>query len=215
MRMRKKKNMDARWARVADYVTACPSDMRGRWRTIPVPEARLLVVELGCGKGRFLSRWAEAAPEALFVGLERVPEALLMAMEKANAQKLTNLRFISGDAAALNDYFAPGEINRLHINFCDPWPSNRRAKRRLTHRDFLLRYREALVPGGQLHFKTDNRPLFDFTQEELAAVGAVPLLVTTDWHAHEAYPGEDVPTEYEEKFSSRGIPICRLVARMN
>ncbi|MDR1157500.1 MAG: tRNA (guanosine(46)-N7)-methyltransferase TrmB [Oscillospiraceae bacterium] len=212
--MRKKKNLKLRWAAVsADRLAEDPAQYRGCWLSL-YPPAQALFVELGCGKGRFLCAWAARRPDLLFVGLERTPEALLMAMEKATARGLANVRFICGDAATVCDLFAPGEIDRLFVNFCDPWPSNKRAKRRLTHRNFLRLYRVVLRPEGEMHFKTDNRPLFDFSVSELEAVGARLLLRSVDWHADPAYPGEDVMTEYEEKFSSQGVPICRYAARL-
>ncbi|MDR0671819.1 MAG: tRNA (guanosine(46)-N7)-methyltransferase TrmB [Oscillospiraceae bacterium] len=212
--MRKKKNLRARWASVsANRLAEDPAQYRGRWLSL-YPPAKALFVELGCGKGRFLCEWAARRPDILFVGLERTPEALLMAMEKAAARGLGNARFISGDAAAVCDFFAPGEIDRLFVNFCDPWPSNKRAKRRLTHRNFLRLYRVVLRPEGEMHVKTDNRPLFDFSLSEIAAVGARLLWHSVDWHADLAYPGEDIMTEYEEKFSSQGVAICRCVCQL-
>jgi tRNA (guanine-N7-)-methyltransferase len=209
--MRKKKNFEPRWARVSDWLADDPAARRGRWRAL-YPGAVSLHVELGCGKGRFLTAMAQTRPDILFVGLERVPEALLLALEKARAAKLPNLRFILGDAKQLEEFFAPGEADRLYVNFCDPWPARKRADRRLTHRDFLARYRLLLKPGGALWFKTDNPPLYEFTIEELAAAGARIPAATADWHHDPAWPGEDHMTEYEERFSAQGIPICRVEA---
>lgn len=211
VRMRKKKNFAPRWERAAGFLIPDPAALRGHWRTLR-PEAKALHVELGCGKGGFLSARAKSRPDILFVGLERVPEALLMAMEKARELKLTNVSFIAGDAAAMEDWFEPGEADALFINFCDPWPSRKRAKRRLTHRDFLALYRRLLPPGHPLCFKTDNAPLFDFTLAELAAAGARVTFASADWHSHPAWPGEDRMTEYEQRFSGMGVPIRRLEA---
>ncbi len=210
--MRKKKNFDARWSRVAPLLADDPAALRGQWRSLCPGTARLHV-ELGCGKGQFLSGWAEAHPDTLCIGLERVPEALLMAMEKARARELSNIRFIRGDAGFLDTYFAPGEANRIFVHFCDPWPSQKRAARRLTHRDFLLKYKRALAPDGAFAFKTDNAPLFSFSLKELEAVDADILFSTEDWHRDPAFPGSDLMTEYESRFSEQGIPICRLEAK--
>lgn len=209
--MRKKKNFDKRWAQVQPLLVSLPAEQRGRWRAL-YPDARALHVELGCGKGRFLCAWAQAHPDILCIGLERVPEALLMAMERAQSEDIKNLRFVSGDAALLEDYFAPGEADRIFVNFCDPWPPRKQAVRRLTHRAFLARYRAALSPGGQVHFKTDNAPLFAFSLEEFEASGARIAFATTDWHHEPGYPGGDPMTEYEQRFSELGVPICRLEA---
>ena len=207
--MRKKKNFAPRWAQVSERLIPDPAAQRGHWRTL-CPEARALHVELGCGKGGFLTACARSQPDILFVGLERVSEALLMAMEKA--QDLANTFFIAGDAAHLDTFFAPGEVELLYINFCDPWPSRKRSIRRLTHRDFLMRYRRLLKPGCPLRFKTDNIALFDFSLGELQAAGARVTFCSTDWHLDPAYPNEDHLTEYEIKFSSMGVPILYLEA---
>ncbi len=212
MRMRKKKNLDARWAQVSDLL-ADSASCRGRWKESFAPEARRLVVELGCGKGTFITTWAQKAPDTLFVGWERVPEALLMSMEKAKRQKLPNLRFVCGDVEQIGDTYAPGEIDRLHINFCDPWTATKKAKRRLTHRRFLEQYHAILAPEGELHFKTDNENLYLFTLEELQTQGFALVETSTDWHSEPHYPGDDVETEYEARFVSQGLPIFRIVAK--
>jgi len=209
--MRKKKNFAPRWERVTDWLAPDPPAHRGAWRTL-CPGADALHVELGCGKGSFLAATARENPDTQFVGLERAPEALLMAMEKAKADNLGNVRFIDGDAALLDSFFTPGEADALYINFCDPWPPRKRAKRRLTHRDFLASYRKLLKPGCPLRLKTDNVALFDFSLEELAASGASVTFRSTDWHRDPSFPGDDHMTEYEARFSAKGVPICRLVA---
>jgi len=209
--MRKKKNFTPRWEKASERLVSDPAARRGQWRT-PGPETAALHVELGCGKGGFLTACAKARPDILFVGLERVPEALLMAMEKAQADDLHNILFIDGDAVSLDDYFAPGEADSLFINFCDPWPPRKQAKRRLTHRDFLALYRRLLPPGRSLYFKTDNVPLFAFTLEELDAAGAHVTFASADWHRDPAWPGTDHMTEYEKRFSDLGVSICRLEA---
>ena len=211
MRMRKKKNFAPRWERIEAWLVSDPEARQGQWRAL-YPKASELHVELGCGKGGFLTKCASNRPDALFLGLERVPEALLMAMEKAQADDLKNIRFICGDAAQISDYFVPGEADSLYLNFCDPWPSNKRANRRLTHRNFLVHYRRLLKPGCPLYFKTDNVPLFEFSLDELVAAGARIVFSTTDWHRDPARPIDDVMTEYETRFSNMGVPICRLEA---
>jgi len=207
--MRKKKNLNARLERCAHLLERNPAENRGRWREARMPQASALHLELGCGKGQFICRTALNAPETLFIALERVPEALVMAMEKALALEVKNVRFILADAASLSDLFAPDETDRIYINFCDPWPSKKHAKRRLTHSIFLTIYKRVLKPGGQLHFKTDNADLFEFSVKELAANGFSPVFVSRDLHKDGPV---GIMTEYEMKFYSQGVPICRCEA---
>lgn len=148
MRMRRKKNLIPRMEACADWLIREPQTLRGHWRSL-LPGAQALRVELGCGKGRFTCETAAAEPEVLFVAVERVPDAMVMAMERARDLGLRNVFFVDADAAGLPDFFAPGEVDRLYINFCDPWPTKRHAKRRLTHRNFLLKYRQVLPDGGR------------------------------------------------------------------
>ena len=208
MRMRKKPNLPARMERCAALLTERPEDCPGRWRELYRPGAPLHL-ELGCGKGRFTVEQSGAHPEALFVAMDVVPDAMVVAMERALEAGRDNLRFISGDAARLCDWFAPGEVDVLYINFCDPWPRNRHAKRRLTADGFLALYRVILKEGGCIRFKTDNRPLFDFSLERLAACGWRVTDVTYDLHADGP---ADIMTDYEVKFSEQGIPIHRCIA---
>ena len=197
MRMRRKKNLIPRMEACADWLIREPQTLRGHWRSL-LPGAQALRVELGCGKGRFTCETAAAEPEVLFVAVERVPDAMVMAMERARDLGLRNVFFVDADAAGLPDFFAPGEVDRLYINFCDPWPTKRHAKRRLTHRNFLLKYRQVLPDGGEIHFKTDNAGLFAFSVEEFPAGGFQPT--------------QGVMTDYEAKFHAMGTPIHRCVA---
>ena len=208
MRMRKKKNLVPRMERCAAKLIPNPAARRGHWRDL-YPSARALWLELGCGKGRFTAGVAAAEPDTLFVGVEVVREALVVAMERC--LELPNVVFISGNADALPLYFAPGEVDGLYLNFSDPWPGNRHAKRRLTHGGFLKRYREVLKDGGQIRFKTDNADLFDFSLSELPRYGFALSEVTRDLHAGGPV---GIMTDYEEKFHAQGKPICRLVGTM-
>ena len=207
MRMRRKKNLGPRMDRCAAWQIKDPASLRGGWRSL-LPQARELRLELGCGKGRFTCQTAAAEPDVLFVAVERVPDAMVMAMEKARDMDLKNVFFVDADAAGLTAFFAPEEVDRIYINFCDPWPTKRHAKRRLTHRSFLLLYRQVLKEGGEIHFKTDNRPLFQFSLEEFPAAGYRLEEVTGDLHAQGV---KGVMTDYEEKFHSQGVPINRCV----
>ena len=208
MRMRRKKNLVPRMERCAQWLISDPQALRGNWRSL-LPGAKELRIELGCGKGRFTCQTAAAAPEVLFVAVERVPDAMVMAMERARDMELHNVFFIDADAANLPAFFAPDEVDLIYINFCDPWPPKRHAKRRLTHRDFLLRYRQVLRAGGEIHFKTDNVGLFAFSVTEFPLGGFYPEQVTHDLHAQGI---QGFMTDYEEKFHNMGTKINRCVA---
>ena len=210
MRMRKKKNLAPRMEACGAYLIRDPFALRGRWREL-MPEARELRVELGCGKGRFTHGTAAAEPNVLFIAIEMVPDAMVVAMERAQAAGLHNVFFVDGDAACLPEFFAPGEVDRIYVNFCDPWPSKRHAKRRLTHGNFLKLYRQVLKMGGQIHFKTDNQPLFEFSVEELPQFGFELSEVTRNLHENGPV---GVMTDYEAKFHELGQPINRCVGTM-
>jgi len=208
MRMRKKPNLLPRMEKCAQYLVSSPAELRGRWRDELKPDAKEVRLELGCGKGRFTAETAEQHPDALYIAIERVPDAMVIAMERCQAKGLTNVFFIDGDAALLRDYFAPGEVDLLYINFCDPWPSNHHARRRLTHENFLLLYRGILRDGGQIHFKTDNRDLYEYSLFQFPKAGYTLSEVTRNLHEHGI---QGVMTDYEEKFHNLGTPINRCV----
>ncbi len=210
MRMRKKKNLIPRMERCGDRLIRDPYGRPGKWREL-MPQARELRLELGCGKGRFTAGTAAAEPDVLFIAVERVPDAMVVAMERCVREGLTNVFFVDANADQLPAFFAPGEADRIYINFCDPWPSNRHAKRRLTHGNFLRLYRQVLKMGGQIHFKTDNQELFTFSLEELPQFGFELSEITRDLHADGPV---GVMTDYEAKFYDQGLPICRCVATM-
>ena len=210
MRMRKKPNLLPRMERCAGVSAAQPGLNRGRWRD-ELPGCSALYLELGCGKGRFTAETAASVPDVLYVAVERVPDAMVVAMERVCESGLGNVRFIDADAARLEDIFAPGEADRIYINFCDPWPSNRHAKRRLTAPGFLEIYKRVLAPGGEIHFKTDNAPLFKFSLASFRRAGFLTYEVTRDLHENGIC---GVMTDYEAKFHAQGVPINRCVARL-
>ena len=210
MRMRKKKNLIPRMERCAALLVSDPYSLPGKWRSLK-PDARELRVELGCGKGRFTAETAKGEPDVLFIAVEMVPDAMVVAMERCAAEGLKNVFFVDANADQLPSFFQPGEVDRIYINFCDPWPSKRHAKRRLTHGNFLKLYRRVLKLGGQIHFKTDNAPLFEFSVEEIPQFGFTLSEVTRDLHANGPV---GVMTDYEAKFHALGTPINRLVATM-
>ena len=211
MRMRKMKNLEPRMARCEAYRITDPQEKRGNWLSLK-PAAKALWVEVGCGKGKFTAETAQANPDVLLIAVERCREAMVVAMEKASQMGLTNVFFIDMDVEKIEEIFAPGEINRIFINFPDPWPRKKNAKRRLTYRTFLDKYCRVVKEGGELHFKTDNAPLFEFSVEEFAACGLQVNDLTRDLHK-DGIVG--IMTGYEEKFHSLGTPInrCQVVCK--
>ena len=202
MRARKKKNLIPRLERCADYIV----------EKVTAPESGLLWLEIGCGKGRFATGMAELYPENTFYALEKVPNVMVMAVEKAAAKELKNVKFIIGDAEKLEEICPPQSVDTLFLNFSDPWPRNRTAKLRLTYRTFLERYKKILKPGGTIAFKTDNKPLFDFSVEEFKECGFETYDYTED--LHNSGIENPVVTEYEQRFSDLGQPIYHVKARL-
>ena len=207
MRMRKKPNLIPRMERCARFLIREPSSYRGHWRQLK-PDAKEIRLEIGCGKGRFSAETAQRNPDVLYIALERVPDAMVIAMERSMEKGLDNIFFIDGDAAKLRDYFAPGEVDLLYINFCDPWPGLKHARRRLTHEQFLVLYRGILREGGQIHFKSDNRDLFEWSLFQFPKAGFILSEVTRDLHGQGI---NGVMTDYEEKLYQMGTPINRCV----
>ena len=207
MRMRKKKNLDSRMEACDTLWIKTPEEYKGRWRELK-PDAAMVRLELGCGKGRFTAETAAAHPEDLYVAVERVPDAMVIAMERCRNMGLTNVFFIDGDAATLSDYFAPDEVDLIYINFCDPWPSVKHSRRRLTAEGFLRSYRKVLKDGGQIHFKSDNHDLFEWSLFQFPKAGFALSEVTRNLHENGIC---GIMTDYEEKFHSMGTPINRCV----
>lgn len=195
-------------------VIHAPNKNRGRWADV-FGNANPIYIEVGMGKGRFLTELALSHPERNYIGVERYSSVLYRALQKreALAEPLLNLFYLCIDAAQLPDFFAPGEVAGLYLNFSDPWPKDRHAKRRLTSREFLARYEQLLPPGGTVEFKTDNQALFSFSLEECAAAGWTLAASTRDLHADPVLMEGNVCTEYEEKFSAKGNPICKMIIR--
>ena len=210
MRLRRKPWIDQAIHDFDDFVF--PKDrpaseaQKGEWHSLFGSE-KPLYVELGTGKGDFISQLAEREQENNFIGIEAQQDVLYQAAVKVRDKGLSNVRLLVFDINEIETIFAPGEVAGFYINFCDPWPKARHAKRRLTCRTLLEKYRRLLVPGGRIRFKTDNRPLFDYSLEEFAAVGLEVQDVTYDLHA-ENRP-DNIETEYEHKFSLLGQKINR------
>ncbi len=208
MRMRNKKNLIPRMEKCAAVQVFDPAALKGRWAEL-LPGCREIRAEMGCGKGAFTAGVAKADPDALLVALEKVPNAMVTAMERVCREEIQNVRFIDTDVANLPDIFAPEEVSVIYINFPDPWPRKREAKHRLTAPEFLAMYWDALPVGGRIEYKTDQPWLFDWSLEQFAALGYELRDITRDLHANGPV---GVMTNYEAKFHEQGIPIHRCVA---
>ena len=193
------------------YVFTEPEGMKGTWKDVFGNE-NPVYIEIGMGKGKFVSTLASMNPEINYIGIEKYSSVLLRAVEKQDELQLPNLRFIRMDAEAICDTFGKDEVDKIYLNFSDPWPKDRHAKRRLTSRQFFARYHEILKKSGVVEFKTDNKDLFDFSVEEVKESGWNLDAVTYDLHHDEVLNQGNVMTEYEEKFSKAGNPICKLIA---
>ena len=194
-----------------EYVYTEPEGMAGTWSQV-FGNSNPVHIEIGMGKGRFITTLASMNPDINYVGIEKYSSVLLRAVEKQDELCLPNLRFIRMDAENITSVFGKEEVDRIYLNFSDPWPKDRHAKRRLTSRQFFARYDEILKSTGRVEFKTDNRPLFDFSVEEVNEAGWKLSVCTYDLHNDEKLMEGNVMTEYEERFSSQGNPICKLVA---
>jgi len=213
LRLRKKPHTDEKLKSFSDFVMTADDfeNIGGHWREkFGGDTGRKLYVELGTGKGDFITQSAEKYPQVNFLGLEVEPTVVLAAARKIHEKKLSNVKLGIFDINNVDEIFDAGEVDRLYINFCDPWPKKRHAKRRLTYIKFLDMYRKILTAGGEIHFKTDNRALFDFSLEQFDAAGWKVRDVTFDLHADE--PPENIRTEYENRFSALGVKINRCVA---
>lgn len=209
MRMRKKKHTDDRLHSCDRIYIEQPTVWHGKWNTLS--DGRPILLEIGCGKGSFICETAKRNPDNFYIAVEKVRDVLVMAMEKAEAAGLTNVVFSDIDAERLEDVFAKGELAAIYLNFSDPWPKKKHASRRLTHRSFLSIYRSILAPNGNVYFKTDNRPLFDFSLEEMREADYELSELTYDLHNSE-YAADNIVTEYEANFSAKGFSINRVVA---
>jgi tRNA (guanine-N7-)-methyltransferase len=203
--MRKKKNLISRLEAVSDILVDTPETLR------EAIEGKRIWVELGCGLGSFAAETAKTNPEIFYTAFERVSEAIVVAAEKSKG--IPNILFACRDAGELELWFRPNEIERLYIQFCDPWHKKKHSKRRLTHRNYLAIYTKLLSGDGELVFKTDNMPLFEFTYEELAAAGWRILTATKDWHGDASRDKNEPMTEYESKFAAKRQNIGRITAR--
>lgn len=195
----------------SSYVIHEETEQKGSWKEI-FGNDNPIHIEIGMGKGQFITTLAQQNPGVNYVGIEKYSSVLIRAIEKQEELQLPNLVFIRMEAEYITDVFAEHEVNQIYLNFSDPWPKDRHAKRRLTSKEFFARYNQILVPEGVVIFKTDNRDLFDFSVEQVPEAGWQIVNCTYDLH-HSEYVNGNVMTEYETKFAAEGKPIHRLVAK--
>ncbi len=209
MRMRKKKNCDLRMERCSDVWIKNPEEYKSSWHDL-FGNNNDIYIEIGCGKGRFITETAKLNPDKNYIAIEKVEDVIVMAMEKATAAELENVVFIDMDAENIENIFEKGEIKGIYLNFSDPWKKNKQAKRRLTHKNFLDRYKKVLNQGDYIYFKTDNKQLFDFSLNSFAMENYKLENISLDLH-NSGFEG-NIMTEYEQRFAEQGMPIYRLEA---
>ncbi len=215
MRLKHVKGADEK-INASSYCVRDAKEYKGRWKDL-FSNNHPIYLEIGTGKGQFLTTLAKNHPQINYLGIEMYSSVLVRAVEKLEAmpeeERPKNIFFIRFDATDLLEAFAEGEIARIYLNFSDPWPKDRHAKRRLTSRRFLDRYDVVLAKDGVVEFKTDNQDLFTFSLEEVEESKWEFLAKTRDLHHEEELCKGNVMTEYEEKFSSMGNPICKMIIR--
>ena len=195
------------------YVIQEPELHKGSWNQV-FGNDNPIQIEVGMGKGRFIMELAQQNPDINYIGIERYSSVLLRGLQKRAQLELNNIYFMCIDAKNMADYFAPGEVDKIYLNFSDPWPKARHARRRLTSNEFFKLYDKVLTADGTVEFKTDNRPLFDFSVEELKTSELFVLdQLSYDLHNDSKMNQGNIMTEYEAKFSSMGNPICKLIAK--
>lgn len=192
------------------YVVHEPKEQKGNWKAL-FENDHPIHIEIGMGKGQFIHGMAKAHPEINYIGIEKYSSVLLRAIQKMEVEQLPNLCFIRMDAEEITEVFDQGEVDQIYLNFSDPWPKDRHAKRRLPSRQFLARYDQILKKDGKLEFKTDNKGLFDFAVEELEPAGWRADVISYDLHSDATLMVGNIMTEYEEKFSSLGNPIYKYI----
>ena len=206
MRLRNKPWAKDKLLENPQLVVQSPEQYRGNWNDV-FANSQPLHIEIGTGKGRFIMEMAKANPEVNYIGIELQESVIVSALDRLIEVELPNCKLMNVDAAELSKYFAPGDINRVYLIFSDPWPKTKHAKRRLTYKSFLSVYEEILVPSGEIHFKTDNQGLFEYSLTSFSEYGLLLTYVSLDLHQSE-FLG-NIMTEYEEKFSAKGNRIYR------
>lgn len=193
-----------------EWVVKEITEKKGLWAKEVFENENPIHIEIGMGKGQFIMELARQNPDINYIGIEKYSSVLVRALEKMEEAPLSNLRFIRMEAENIEEVFAPGEIDQIYLNFSDPWPKDRHAKRRLTSKEFLARYANIIKKESFIIFKTDNRPLFDFSLEQVEEAGWNLVNHTFDLH-HSEYVEGNIMTEYETRFVAKGNPICRMV----
>ena len=212
MRMRKKKHLDERLERSGRRLVKEPSENKGKWKSV-FGNDNPVHIEIGSGKGHFIKGMAEKYPDINFIAVDVIPDVILMGLELTDAGDYPNLRFMIADAGLMADIFEKDEIDRIYLNFSDPWKKKKQAKRRLTHQNFLNVYKKILKKDGEIWFKTDNRGLFEFSLNSFSQDRDF-IMSDISLDLHNSDFSDNVMTEYETKFSQLGMPIHRLVATL-
>lgn len=210
MRMRKRKGAEDLLANHPQYVITKPEEAKGHWHEV-FGNDHPIHIEVGSGKGRFITGMAAQNPHINYIGIDIQLSVLSYALDKVLEADLPNVKLLLVDGSSLTNYFADGEVDLMYLNFSDPWPKKRHEKRRLTYKSFLDTYKQILPKNGEIHFKTDNRGLFEYSLASFSQYGMLLKQVWLDLHASD-YEG-NVMTEYEEKFSNKGQVIYRVEAQ--
>ncbi|MEH7096571.1 tRNA (guanosine(46)-N7)-methyltransferase TrmB [Neobacillus vireti] len=206
MRLRHKPWAKEKIEQHPQYVVANPENFKGKWHEA-FEKDQPLHIEVGTGKGQFITGMAKANPDINYIGIELYVSVIVAALDRLIEVDLPNLKLLQVNAADLDKYFTKNDVDRVYLNFSDPWPKARHEKRRLTYKDFLKRYEDILVDGGEIHFKTDNQGLFEYSLMSFSSYGLLLKYVSLDLHKSE-YEG-NIMTEYEQKFSEQGKRIYR------
>lgn len=206
MRLRNKPWAKEKLLNYPQFVVHHPENWREKWHDL-FGNNHPIHIEIGTGKGRFITEMAKANPEINYIGIEAYTSVIVSALDRAVEAEVPNLKLLNMNAQKLIDVFAPGEIDRIYLNFSDPWPKNKHEKRRLTYKSFLDMYAKVLVSGGELHFKTDNQALFEYSLISFSEYGLKLKYISLDLHNSD-FQG-NIMTEYEEKFSQKGNRIYR------
>ncbi|PLT31480.1 tRNA (guanosine(46)-N7)-methyltransferase TrmB [Peribacillus deserti] len=212
MRTRNKPWAKDRLAQYPQYAIASPEECRGKWASI-FGNDHPIHIEVGTGKGSFITGMAKAHPDINYIGIELSESVIVTALDRIIEAELPNVKVMNVDANDLEQFFAKSEVERVYLNFSDPWPKTRHEKRRLTFKSFLKIYENILRDNGEIHFKTDNQGLFEYSLTSLSQYGMTLLYVSLDLHKS-GYEG-NIMTEYEKKFSEKGSRIYRLEAKYN
>ncbi|WP_165213228.1 tRNA (guanosine(46)-N7)-methyltransferase TrmB [Streptococcus tangpeifui] len=210
MRVRRRKGAEEHLANHPHYVIVNPENAKGKWQEI-FGNDKPIHIEVGSGKGAFITGMALQNPDINYIGIDIQVSVLSYALDKVLASGAENIRLLQVDGSSLTNYFTDGEIDLLYLNFSDPWPKKKHAKRRLTYKTFLDTYKQILPEHGEIHFKTDNRGLFEYSLASFSQYGMVLKQVWLDLHASDFQ--NNVMTEYEKKFSTKGQVIYRVEAR--